>query len=72
MDEAEISSNLQTLTVESRVSQILSAQRAAGSDNCDDCGSVIPEPRRIAAPWAKHCISCQEIIEKRLRNMRRA
>ncbi len=33
---------------------------------CSACGKDISLPRLNAVPWAKHCISCQELQEKGL------
>jgi phage/conjugal plasmid C-4 type zinc finger TraR family protein len=31
----------------------------AGSDDCDDCGDVIPSGRRTALPGVRTCVACQ-------------
>jgi DnaK suppressor protein len=31
---------------------------------CEHCGSPINERRLEAVPWARHCISCQEKLER--------
>lgn len=72
MDAADIASDLQELSVTTRVSKITLAQQSQGASECDECGNAIPAARREAAPWATHCISCQELIEQRSRHMRRA
>jgi DnaK suppressor protein len=34
--------------------------------NCMNCGKEI-QPKRLAAiPWARYCLSCQELVEKGL------
>ena len=33
---------------------------------CSNCGKEIPEKRLEVEPWAKHCISCQELEEQGL------
>ena len=35
---------------------------------CLDCGSTIPEKRRIAVPGCTLCIQCQEETERENRN----
>lgn len=40
------------------------AQAATGTSVCIDCGDVIPERRRTAAPWARRCVDCQEFYER--------
>ncbi|SOC46634.1 TraR/DksA family transcriptional regulator [Rhizobium subbaraonis] len=37
--------------------------RARGSDVCVECDRPIPIERRRAAPFAKRCIECQEMLE---------
>lgn len=32
--------------------------------NCEECGQVIPEPRRQAIPGVRLCIVCQAAAEK--------
>ncbi|MFC2172979.1 TraR/DksA family transcriptional regulator [Acidobacteriota bacterium] len=32
---------------------------------CEQCDSVIPEKRLKAVPWARHCLRCQELEEKK-------
>jgi DnaK suppressor protein len=32
---------------------------------CMACGERIPDLRLDAIPWAKHCVACQEALEKR-------
>lgn len=36
-----------------------------GSDECEDCGLMIPRARRKAAPWAVRCVDCQSLREGR-------
>lgn len=43
---------------------------AAPGAECQECGTEIPNARRKAAPWAKTCIDCQEINERRQRYAR--
>ena len=37
-----------------------------GFGSCTNCESEIPEARLKAVPWARYCISCQELEEKGL------
>jgi DnaK suppressor protein len=32
---------------------------------CEDCGGTIPLPRLRAVPWARHCLGCQALDERR-------
>jgi phage/conjugal plasmid C-4 type zinc finger TraR family protein len=40
------------------------AQQALQGDECEDCGSVIPEARRKAMPNARRCVFCQQVFER--------
>jgi len=31
---------------------------------CEECGEMIPEARRRAAPGCRYCISCQQELEQ--------
>lgn len=31
---------------------------------CMECGNRIPDRRLDAIPWVKHCVSCQEALER--------
>lgn len=31
---------------------------------CDECGTEIPEPRRLAIPGVRLCVGCQSELEK--------
>jgi len=33
--------------------------------HCEDCGSLIPEPRRAAVPGVRFCVRCQSGRDKR-------
>lgn len=45
---------------------------ADGDEQCTDCGELIPEARRLAAPGCRRCIDCQEFSEylRQLRSKR--
>ena len=36
---------------------------------CEDCGERIPAKRLEALPWARYCVSCQERLENRAREL---
>lgn len=45
-----------------RADAIAAAHRvieAEGQADCEDCGELIPPERRLAAPFATRCLSCQ-------------
>ncbi len=38
----------------------------SGYGKCIRCGQAVPEKRLEAVPWARHCVSCQELHERGL------
>ena len=56
------------------LSDALAAQRRRSASNqpiateCEDCGAVIPEARRLAVPGTQLCVHCQDIAEQRERS----
>jgi len=38
----------------------------SGYGKCIRCGQAVPEKRLEAVPWARHCVSCQEMHERGL------
>jgi phage/conjugal plasmid C-4 type zinc finger TraR family protein len=44
-----------------RASQLI---KSAGSERCIDCGAAISRARRLAAPFARRCFDCQEMLER--------
>jgi len=40
------------------------------TNECEECGELIPEQRRQAAPWATTCIECQGIREQKAKHRR--
>lgn len=36
---------------------------------CQNCGNEIQAKRLAAIPWARYCLSCQELVEKGLIDM---
>ena len=38
----------------------------SGYGKCIRCGQAVPEKRLEAVPWARHCVSCQEMQERGL------
>jgi len=48
------------------VEEALARLRRKEYGNCQHCSAVIPEKRLEVEPWARHCISCQELDEQGL------
>jgi phage/conjugal plasmid C-4 type zinc finger TraR family protein len=38
--------------------------RGQSLSHCEECGEAIPLARREAVPGVRHCISCQEIVDR--------
>lgn len=54
------------LEADRRADAQAAAQRALarqGTEDCEDCGAVIPPARRAAAPFATRCVDCQARAE---------
>ncbi|PZR89654.1 MAG: molecular chaperone DnaK [Stutzerimonas stutzeri] len=45
------------------IAEATEAVRAHGTGTCVECQSMIPEARRIAAPFAVRCVDCQRLLE---------
>lgn len=54
-------------TVQDGVARARARLPAAGSgpSHCVECGTEIPEPRRIAMPGVRLCIGCQQAEDER-------
>jgi phage/conjugal plasmid C-4 type zinc finger TraR family protein len=52
-------------SVEDAVNRVRSRlPRGESRDRCEECGAVIPVARRQAIPGVRHCVACQEIIDR--------
>lgn len=49
-----------------KVDEALSRIDRGGFGTCAECGAELNRKRMEAVPWASHCITCQEKIEKGL------
>jgi len=49
-----------------QVDEALGRIRSGSYGTCAECGQDLNKKRLEAVPWASHCISCQEKIEKGL------
>jgi len=59
---------VQALTEQQLISSLEPILRAVRTDkpslkSCDDCGTDIPEARRLAIRGVQFCVTCQEIRE---------
>lgn len=60
----ELSEQLTDAVREEGLYKAQQALQGDGSDECEDCGSVIPEARRKAMPNARRCVFCQQVFER--------
>lgn len=66
MDEAqfEMARRLQ----ESQIQQAIANRvqyHGESAEECESCGEVIPQARRLAVPGCQHCVDCQSLREVR-------
>lgn len=66
MDQFDRAAELEVLHREAALSRQFAKTRTAAVSafECEACGEPIPEQRRIAVPGCRHCIDCQEDIER--------
>jgi phage/conjugal plasmid C-4 type zinc finger TraR family protein len=71
MDEADLGNMIADKYLKSAIAKTLGANnympdRGGAPDGiCEDCGAIIPLPRREAVPGCRFCIECQREREKR-------
>jgi phage/conjugal plasmid C-4 type zinc finger TraR family protein len=46
------------------IARAAASVKAEGREACMDCGRPIPKQRRLAAPFARRCVDCQEEMER--------
>lgn len=64
-DNADIATELMEHRLAGALANRQRQVMVATDPDCEDCGHLIPEARRKAAPWATTCIDCQSIRERR-------
>lgn len=47
------------------VARVQAEVSGQGGGTCDDCGEEIEAARKVAAPFARRCVGCQEVRERR-------
>lgn len=65
-DQLDIASELEESERAHGTAKVRAALQVHGADECYDCGDIIPDDRRKAAPWAVRCVYCQGALEARL------
>ncbi len=48
------------------IDEALERIESGGYAKCVRCGTVLPDKRLDALPWARHCLPCQDMQEKGL------
>ncbi len=71
-DKADIANELIEMTLEGALASRLQPTAWVASNECEECGELIPDARRQAAPWAATCIECQSIREQQAKGYRHA
>ncbi|WP_236208973.1 TraR/DksA C4-type zinc finger protein [Pseudomonas tohonis] len=66
MDEAqfELAQRLQDERLQQAIDSRVQYQGESAED-CDSCGTDIPEARRLAVPGCRFCVDCQGLLEVR-------
>lgn len=69
-DPADICEETEAVHKVARIQSILNSARGPQALNCADCGSEIPEIRRLALAGlaVTRCVFCQELVERNRRN----
>lgn len=57
-------------TVADRVAAITAKPKRESAEHCVDCGTDIPEARRLMVPGVIRCTSCQTLIETKSKHYR--
>jgi phage/conjugal plasmid C-4 type zinc finger TraR family protein len=70
-DEADVADAYieQSLETALRAQLELNSYLSTAPD-CEQCGELIPEARRKAAPGCPTCVECQHLLEAKARNYR--
>ena len=50
------------------IDEALHRIETGGFDECVNCGEPVPEKRLEAVPWARYCLTCQDLQERGLLN----
>ncbi len=48
----------------------LAREAQSGTEECIECGDLIPARRREAMPWVTRCVPCQEFEDHKARRRR--
>ncbi len=66
MDEAQFeqAQRLQDERLQHAIANRVQYQGESAED-CDSCGTDIPEARRLAVPGCRFCVDCQGLLEVR-------
>lgn len=47
--------------------QLAAMPQGESAEECEECGGLIPEKRREAAPGCTRCVRCQKLFELKTR-----
>ena len=63
MDEADCAQLMEERLLKARIDSHRQFGGLNETDECIDCGEIIPKARRKAVPGCERCVACQEIHE---------
>lgn len=65
MDEADFAqANQESWDRQALALQLAAMPQGESAEECEQCGDLIPEKRRKAAPGCTRCIGCQTAFER--------
>lgn len=70
-DNADIATEINEKRLDTLLKSIdKTVAKRVTTKECEECGELIPDDRRQAAPWTTTCIECQSIREQQAKHRR--
>ena len=70
MDHLDLVTEREQQLFDMRLKAVTQPSTRPSARFCADCGSEIPEERRVALPGVQLCVGCKEVQEIKSRNHR--
>lgn len=64
-DAADIANEVLERNLHERIEAHVNRTDQESAHECDECGNVIPEGRRLAIKGTQHCIDCADYLERK-------
>lgn len=64
-DIADIANEVLERNLQDRIDKHVGRTDRESSLECEECGNVIPEGRRLAVKGTEHCVDCAEYLERK-------